>query len=259
MGVDALATSYPGMNPYNFVMGNPIMAIDPDGDTTDIYDSNTEELIESIIDGPGRNSVLVDKNFYEKYRAENYSNDLWYNESKALRYTQGLMKSAHENNAYYQLIGWYSNISNVMPNVPYVRYNADNGGCGKAARTYCMNGGGNPVYDRAQIAMTSNHGNNNLKFDFSLGVKTINQNLENGRPVMVGVDYKFSKLNNANASTDHFVVIVGRGNDQFGNYFIYIDNVGGFIPRKFYYINGSLHDANSAIQPYTVSEVRPNL
>jgi len=30
MGVDALATSYPGMNPYNFVKGNPIMAIDPD-------------------------------------------------------------------------------------------------------------------------------------------------------------------------------------------------------------------------------------
>ena len=29
--MDALATSYPGMNPYNFVMGNPIMAIDPDG------------------------------------------------------------------------------------------------------------------------------------------------------------------------------------------------------------------------------------
>ena len=35
MGVDALATSYPGMNPYNFVMGNPIMAIDPDGNSTD--------------------------------------------------------------------------------------------------------------------------------------------------------------------------------------------------------------------------------
>jgi RHS repeat-associated protein len=35
MGVDALATKYPGMNPYNFVMGNPIMAIDPDGNDVD--------------------------------------------------------------------------------------------------------------------------------------------------------------------------------------------------------------------------------
>ena len=31
MGVDALATSYPGMNPYNFTMGNPITTFDPDG------------------------------------------------------------------------------------------------------------------------------------------------------------------------------------------------------------------------------------
>ncbi|MDG1526142.1 MAG: RHS repeat-associated core domain-containing protein, partial [Schleiferiaceae bacterium] len=35
MGVDAMATSYPGINPYNFVTGNPIMAIDPDGNAAD--------------------------------------------------------------------------------------------------------------------------------------------------------------------------------------------------------------------------------
>ena len=35
MGVDAMATSYPGMNPYNFIIGNPIMAIDPDGNEVD--------------------------------------------------------------------------------------------------------------------------------------------------------------------------------------------------------------------------------
>jgi len=46
MGVDALATKYPSMNPYNFVMGNPIMAIDPDGNSVDgwIEDSQTREL-----------------------------------------------------------------------------------------------------------------------------------------------------------------------------------------------------------------------
>jgi uncharacterized protein (TIGR02594 family) len=46
MGVDALATSYPGMNPYNFVMGNPIMAMDPDGNSVDgwIEDRQTRKL-----------------------------------------------------------------------------------------------------------------------------------------------------------------------------------------------------------------------
>ena len=34
---------------------------------------------------------------------------------------------------------------------------------------------------------------------------------------------------------------------------------GGMIPRKFYNINGMLHDSNSALDPYTVSEVRPNI
>ena len=45
MGVDALATSYPSMNPYNFVMGNPIMAIDPDGDTTHLFDYLTGDYL----------------------------------------------------------------------------------------------------------------------------------------------------------------------------------------------------------------------
>jgi RHS repeat-associated protein len=42
MGVDALATSYPGMNPYNFVMGNPIMAIDPDGNDIEVPDDTPD-------------------------------------------------------------------------------------------------------------------------------------------------------------------------------------------------------------------------
>ena len=43
MGVDALATKYPGMNPYNFVMGNPIMAMDPDGNESDICETCPED------------------------------------------------------------------------------------------------------------------------------------------------------------------------------------------------------------------------
>ena len=62
MGVDALATSYPGMNPYNFVKGNPIMAIDPDGDTvTVIKDLKVNGSSNSVKQGTKvKNIRLVD-------------------------------------------------------------------------------------------------------------------------------------------------------------------------------------------------------
>ena len=57
MGVDAMATSYPGMNPYNFTMGNPIMAIDPDGNDTTIagwfvnlYEGTIEQHKDGVTD-----------------------------------------------------------------------------------------------------------------------------------------------------------------------------------------------------------------
>jgi RHS repeat-associated protein len=43
MGVDALATSYPGMNPYNFTMGNPLAVIDPDGNQVDWHPEKDSE------------------------------------------------------------------------------------------------------------------------------------------------------------------------------------------------------------------------
>ncbi len=49
MGVDALATSYPGMNPYNFVMGNPIMAMDLDGDTVVVKDRESFRDIKALV------------------------------------------------------------------------------------------------------------------------------------------------------------------------------------------------------------------
>ena len=65
MGVDALATSYPGMNPYNFVMGNPIMAIDPDGNRTDsIYDEDENGMFKArITDHPDGGSNIDTWNY----------------------------------------------------------------------------------------------------------------------------------------------------------------------------------------------------
>ena len=56
-------------------------------------------------------------------------------------------------------------------------------------------------------------------------VNYINQILEAGNPVMVGVDNKDGfEESNGDKSTDHWIVIVGRGNDNKGNYFLFYDN-----------------------------------
>jgi RHS repeat-associated protein len=60
MGVDAMATSYPGINPYNFVTGNPIMAIDPDGDTTFVQEiSNNIYQVDYVETRSGDKSVFA--------------------------------------------------------------------------------------------------------------------------------------------------------------------------------------------------------
>ena len=68
MGVDALATSYPGMNPYNFTMGNPIMAIDPDGN--EVSQSNGDDGIFLDSDGNvvGDDGIPDDKVYVPKTR-----------------------------------------------------------------------------------------------------------------------------------------------------------------------------------------------
>jgi len=59
MGVDAMATSYPGMNPYNFTMGNPIMAVDPDGnDTTKFMLENSDQFVISNEVGPNQTITI---------------------------------------------------------------------------------------------------------------------------------------------------------------------------------------------------------
>lgn len=66
------------------------------------------------------------------------------------------------------------------------------------------------------------------KFDFQKGINTIVENLKDGKAVMAGVMYDMEKnTGNANASTNHYVTIVGMGKDDQGVYFSYYDNFTG--------------------------------
>ena len=101
----------------------------------------------------------------------------------------------------------------------------------------------------------------------SKSIEYIHGQLENGIPVFVGVDEGVDKNIN-NGTTDHFIVIVGQGNDNRGNFFLFYDNGTGDITKgtspnnKLYYnpksgkISGEVKTRNDMEQTYTISEVR---
>lgn len=60
--------------------------------------------------------------------------------------------------------------------------------------------------------------------DIYKGVKYLIYALSNGIPVVVGIDDKNGDPGNLDKTTDHFVVIVGMGQDTGGRYFQFYDN-----------------------------------
>lgn len=62
---------------------------------------------------------------------------------------------------------------------------------------------------------------NELASSYEEAKNRLDTYLENGWPVVVGVDYKLEGANES--ATDHFVIVVGRGEDEKGKYYIYMD------------------------------------
>lgn len=57
------------------------------------------------------------------------------------------------------------------------------------------------------------HYGNNIMDNYRNAIKCIDRHLEKGRPIIVGVNYKIGKGINE-GSTDHFVVVYGKGYDD---------------------------------------------
>ncbi|OJX31253.1 MAG: hypothetical protein BGO86_05030 [Chryseobacterium sp. 36-9] len=112
-----------------------------------------------------------------------------------------------------------------------------------------------------------------IKVDVQKGVDMIINNLNEGKSVVVGVDYGVkpqSEENNSNKATDHFVNVVGYGNDKKGYYFSYYDNAieGGESAgtdtqnnRLYYNSKTNQFEDNSGIHGLKIimSEVRETL
>lgn len=106
--------------------------------------------------------------------------------------------------------------------------------------------------------------------NYENAIECIDKHLNANRPIIVGVNYKLNQGVNE-GTTDHFVVITGRGFDSDAGkyYYTFMDNItsnadkGCNDANRFYYTEGNnlsgttvtLEDCDA---PYTVSQVRPN-
>ena len=103
--------------------------------------------------------------------------------------------------------------------------------------------------------------------DTKMAINYIQGQLDKGIPVMVGVETGEQRPDRNNGTTDHFIVIVGQGSDDNGNYFRYYDNrtssreKGTSDENKLYHnqeigtISGPVH-TNKGTVIYYLSEVR---
>lgn len=129
-------------------------------------------------------------------------------------------------------------IDDVLKDKPWISYGSTIPGGGKECADYSMEqvnqGEGNYTAVggglRNQLTSKVMHmdGAPFYKLEDCAGaIATIDENLEKGWAVMVGVDYKDGNAGNANTKTDHYVTIVGKGEDQNGTYYSYYDNYTG--------------------------------
>ncbi|WP_053056804.1 hypothetical protein, partial [Tenacibaculum mesophilum] len=99
------------------------------------------------------------------------------------------------------------------------------------------------------------------------GIDYINAELEKGNPVLVGTHYKFGYEGNSDKTTDHYVVIIGRGCENNKVYYRFYE-VGTSYPEKGQSLKNKLYLENNFLlkgvgqhnisHEYIVSQVRRN-
>ena len=146
-------------------------------------------------------------------------------------------------------------------------YTDDLSRCYKLATLQLTKVGYSPSWKSYQIAKIVNENGvekiSYVKDSFKQAVNYLKRALKNNTPVMCGVDNR-PKSPNKDAITDHFIVIVGMGTDEKGNYFLFYDNavtntkIGTSLDNKLYCsckehkIEGVGDEENTYIQNFTV-------
>ncbi|GAB4189239.1 MAG: hypothetical protein OHK0022_01420 [Roseiflexaceae bacterium] len=131
-----------------------------------------------------------------------------------------------------------------------------------------LNRAGFQVLDRTRAIqmLQEQHGQNQVTAQAGVGLAYIDQELEAGRPVIVGVDHTVGTTYNADHTTDHFVVVIEKNMDSDGRIFYrFFDPYTrhaerGSSPNNKLYLNGNTATGmrSDNRREYHLSQVRRN-
>ena len=220
--VDPLAAKYPWNSPYAFSENRVIDGVELEG--LEYVNSNTvinEETGETFGDTYGD---LFDEDNTVNYNGTKYyrvNQDLFLTEDNKISFSPG------ENNK--RITEWIYPEIQLASEEDYIDHYATHN-CFTAAWTEAekigaRNSNKGAYSTTVQMINTGNGPRNPDKTSMRIAINMIHYSLEMGIPIVVGIDYDVRRNGgNYDKTTDHFVVITGRGHDEYGNFFLYHDN-----------------------------------
>ena len=293
--MDPLTKSFPWWTPYQFAGNQPIWAVDLDGLEIDIstfkkylnngkldwHITNHDFLQKPGPLGDGYLMIKDNEDGTYNYEYSNITDDTYEYYSGQCNVTSlalgfsvlDLMKlsSVISNQREGGLCSTNISKSTIDLVIPITSWKTQAPGeCFQACKSILIdNGIQNPAPKSMLIQMTQeneNHTDLEVSATAVQGIMAIDRSLESGSPIIVGVNHTLNyKINEG--TTDHFVVIVGRGIEDSQTYYRFFDvgttrqNSGTSENNKlFLNTDGTLTGSTdySKTKQYTVSQVRPN-
>ena len=240
-GSDALCEKHYELSPYSFCGGNPVNRIDPDG--MDWYTSTDNKTVywqegNKTIDGYTNSETYTQK----------------VNDNISITYTQNDATSV------------------TFTGIDSGDYVSQTGqtGCKVASDKMLANDGVNSNGERINVVNADASGVATTPTKSAdKGIRAVDNALENGHPIEVGVDYKPKQVNNlkpnGDGMTDHFIVISSK-TETLNNGQVSSKTYNFFDPRNSQYgtstlniltrQNNMLKGAYHNEKPYTVTTVR---